>query len=193
MNTVKYLEQMFHSNLKHSSAGHEALKATIVALKGLGNIGILSKSFEQELKEIIVDEDQVEDLKIQIIDTFRKTGCEKTKHFFMDIYQNFSQSVGVRISSYEQFMKCPNYITIKEVKTFLEAERVNQVGSFVWSHLSNLMKTSSPQKLEIQGLLLPELDDKWKIDFRKYSRNYEYSLFFDEYNFGFSGESNGQY
>jgi hypothetical protein len=28
------------------------------------------------------------------------------------------------------------------------------------------------------------------MDFRKFSKNYEYSLFFDEYNFGVTGESN---
>lgn len=28
------------------------------------------------------------------------------------------------------------------------------------------------------------------MDFRKFSKNYEHSLFFDEYNFGLTGESN---
>jgi len=77
------------------------------------------------------------------------------------------------------------------VKAFLDIEHVNQVGSFVWSHLTNLAKTSSPQKLELQGLLADnKLEDKFKLDFRKFSKNYEYSLFFDEYNFGLTGESN---
>lgn len=88
-------------------------------------------------------------------------------------------------------MNCPSYLTIKSVKEFLITENVNQVGSFVWSHLTNLAKTSSPQKVETQGLLADnKLDDKFKMDFRKFSKNYEYSLFFDEYNFGMSGESN---
>lgn len=88
-------------------------------------------------------------------------------------------------------MKCPNYLNIKQLKSFLLREPVNQVGSFVWSHLTNLAKTSSPQKVEMQGLLADlMLDEKFNMDFRKFSKNYEYSLFFDEYNFGLSGESN---
>jgi Domain of unknown function (DUF1943)/Lipoprotein amino terminal region len=186
MNIVKHLEEIVN---KHFNG--ESFEKILVALKGLGNIGIMTNQFEKTLKNILVDENENDDLKVQVIETFRKTNCEKTRHFFMDIYQNFSQSVEVRIYSYLNFMNCPSVHEIKEVKNFLiYHERVNQVGSFVWSHLSNLMKTSSPQKVELQGLLLPQLDDKWKIDFRKYSRNYEYSLFFDEYNFGISGESN---
>jgi len=44
-------------------------------------------------------------------------------------------------------------MTIKDIKSFLQREKVNQVGSFVWSHLKNMAKTSSPQKIEIQALL----------------------------------------
>mgnify|MGYP003476921330 CR=1 FL=1 len=34
------------------------------------------------------------------------------------------------------------------------------------------------------------MDEKFNMDMRKFSKNYEYSLFFDEYNFGVTGESN---
>lgn len=192
MNIVKDLEETFLKYIDQDLNNRIVIENLIVSLKGLGNIGLMTKKFEQHLKELLVDEEKNEDLKLQVIDTFRKTNCERTRTFFMDIYQNFSQSVEVRISSYQQLMKCPTYITIKEIKSFLMVERVNQVGSFVWSHLSNLMKSELPQKLELQGLLLPQLDDKWKIDVRRFSRNYEYSIFFDEYNFGFAGESNGK-
>lgn len=190
MNAVQYLEDMFAKNLQKDSNSQKLLKNSLVALKGLGNIGILTSRFQQLLKELLLDEDVLDDLKVQIIDTFRKINCEKNKDFFMDIYKNFSASVEVRVSSYLQFMKCPNLMMIRNLKEFLKQESVNQVGSFVWSHLQNLMRTSSPQKIELQGLLLPALDDQWKMDFRKYSRNFEYSLFFEEYNFGLSGESN---
>jgi hypothetical protein len=143
MNIVKHLEKIFTDNLSEDIGSVKRLKKLLVALKGLGNIGLLTRSFEQLLKELLIDEETNDDLKLQVIETFRKTSCENTRHFFMDIYQNFSQSVEVRISSYQQFMKCPNYILIKDLKNFLMKEHVNQVGSFVWSHLSNLMKVHS--------------------------------------------------
>lgn len=191
MNIVKYLEGMVEKSIAENQSDKSTQEGLLVALKGLGNIGIISKPFEVKLKEFVIDEDMSEDVKLQAIQVFRKTNCYQTREFFIDIYQNFTQSVETRIASYLQFMRCPSYLTVKDVTAFLDIERVNQVGSFVWSHLTNLEKTSSPQKVELQGLLADnKLNDKFKLDFRKFSKNYEYSLFFDEYNFGLSGESN---
>lgn len=189
MSIVKYLEEMATKNIGMSDK--RSYENVIVALKGLGNIGIFSKNFESWLKNLMIDETITDDIKLQAIQIFRKTNCDNTKEFFIDIYQNFTQTVEIRIASYLQFMKCPSYITIKSVKEFLEKEQIHQVGSFVWSHLTNLAITSAPQKLELQALLADKkLCDKFHMDFRKFSKNYEYSLFFDEYNFGISGESN---
>ena len=60
------------------------------------------------------------------------------------------------------------------------------MGSFVWSHLKNLAKSSLPSKAEAQQLVLDyELIDKFEaLDARKFSRNWEASFFFDEYNAG---------
>jgi hypothetical protein len=48
-----------------------------------------------------------------------------------------------------------------------------------------LLKSSSPSKVEIQALLQDkDLVSKFSSDVRKYSHNYEGSLFFENYNFG---------
>lgn len=191
MNIVKFLETLAMRNLAGDLNDKITYEKAIVALKGLGNVGIMSKSFEDYLKDLIIDETVLDDVKLQIVEVFRKTNCDKSREFFVDIYQNYTQSVEMRIASYLQFMKCPTYKTIKKVKTFLPTESVNQVASFVWSHLTNLAKTSSPQKVELQGLLADNrIDEKNNFDFRKFSKYHEYSLFFEEYNFGISGESN---
>lgn len=65
------------------------------------------------------------------------------------------------------------------------------VGSFVWTHLTNLQETSSRWKQSLR--LLTEnnfLRNKFNTDIRKYSRNYEFSSFFDSVNMGGSVESN---
>lgn len=191
MEIVEFLENLAIRNLNEDLNDNKTYEKAVVALKGLGNIGIISKTFESFLKEKIIDEILMDDIKLQIVEVFRKTECDKTREFFVDIYQNFTQSVELRIASYLQLMKCPTYKTIKTIRTFLPKEEINQVDSFVWSHLTNLAKTSSPQKIEMQGLLADGRSDvKPSFDFRKFSKNYEYSLFFEEYNFGISGESN---
>lgn len=59
------------------------------------------------------------------------------------------------------------------------------VGSFVWTHLTNLQETSVPSKIEIQSLLSNrKFEEKFKSDFRKFSKNIEFSGFYDPLNVG---------
>jgi Lipoprotein amino terminal region len=153
VNVVKYLERIVSENLPKDLNERKTYEKLLVALKGIGNIGHVSKSLRSELQDIIVDESYSDDIKIQAIQVFRKTQCDQTREYFLDIYQNFTQSVEVRIASYLQLMKCPTYLTVNNIKAFLLNERVNQVGSFVFSHLINMARTSSPQKIELQALL----------------------------------------
>lgn len=152
-NIVKYLETIVIENLPKDMSDRKNYEKLIVAMKGIGNIGIVSKTLKNNLIEIIIDESYSDDIKVQAIQLFRKSNCDETKEFFFDIYRNSTQSVEVRINSYLQVMKCPTYLTINEIKEFLNKEKVNQVGSFVWSYLTNLGKTSSPLKVEMQALL----------------------------------------
>ena len=68
---------------------------------------------------------------------------------------------------------------------------LSTVGSFVWTHLTNLQETSSPSKQAIRQMLSSELlRNKFNTDVRKFSRNIEASTFWDELNVGGSVESN---
>lgn len=100
MNSVKYLEEKATDRLRGDLSDKKTHKNLMVALKGLGNIGIISKKFENDLKDLIIDEYQKNDVKLQAIEVFRKTDCDKTRDFFADIYQNTTQSVEIRIASY---------------------------------------------------------------------------------------------
>lgn len=65
------------------------------------------------------------------------------------------------------------------------------VGTFVWSHLKNILTSSSPTRIEIQSLLTDHnLGNKFNTDYRKFSRNYEYSFFSEEYNLGTEHQTN---
>ncbi|KRT82860.1 hypothetical protein AMK59_3749 [Oryctes borbonicus] len=162
-----------------------------VNLKSLSNIGIIRKTFETKLNNII--EDRAIDISIRVtaIETYRRTNCEQTRSYFEDLFRNKEEESEVRIAAYLQVMRCPNYVVVGTIRHSLEVEEVNQVGSFIWSHLHNLLKSSIPSRVEIQGLLSDkELVKKFSTDVRKFSNNYEGSVFFDEYNIGANYESN---
>lgn len=100
MNSIKYLEGIANDKLRGDLSDKQTYESLLVALKGLGNIGIVSKKFEADLKDLIIDEYQKNDVKLQAIEVFRKTNCDNTRDFFVDIYQNMTQSVEIRIASY---------------------------------------------------------------------------------------------
>ena len=88
-------------------------------------------------------------------------------------------------------MECPTESILMDVRRLLEDEEVNQVGSFIWTHLANLMETSSPLKQETRMILeqVP-LEKKFNLDQRKFSRNIELSGFSTMLNAGAAVESN---
>ncbi|XP_017105517.3 uncharacterized protein Apoltp [Drosophila bipectinata] len=163
----------------------------VVLLKGLGNVGVLSPQFVEHLEWVIRDGVAPVDIRLQAILAFRRVDCPRYRNIFLENYANYTLNSELRIYSYLQAMRCPDYISIRAIKSVLEQEQINQVGSFVWSHLTNLAKSNSPVRIEAQGLLLnDDLSERFKMDIRKYSRNYEHSLFFDEYNFGTTTDAN---
>ncbi len=97
----------------------------------------------------------------------------------------------LRINAYLSLMECPTETILMDVKNVLESEEVNQVGSFIWTHLTNLMETSSPLKQETRMILdQVTLSKKFNLDQRKYSRNIELSGFSTMANAGGAVESN---
>ncbi|XP_045507000.1 apolipophorins [Colias croceus] len=164
----------------------------IIAIKALGNIGGFKQEFSDILMNIIGDSLTPVQVRLTAIDAFRRTPCTETSEYFLETFREDLVDVEVRIASYLQVMRCPNLGTIRKVFHALRHEPVNQVATFVWSHLNNLGQSSLPSRVEIQGLLsgheMPQLEDN--PDFRMFSRNYEQSVFFDQYNAGGNYEAN---
>jgi len=77
-----------------------------------------------------------------------------------------------------------NVLTTTHVKWRILFGFYPAVGSFVWTHLQNLKKTSVTCYLELQTMLSGDINKKFNTDVRKFSRNYEYSFFLSEYGVG---------
>ncbi|XP_032670099.1 uncharacterized protein LOC116843644 isoform X1 [Odontomachus brunneus] len=170
-------------------------KETLEALKATGNMGLETKSLRLQLKKCIDDTGGFLPIEIRVaaIDAHRRLpSCEETRdEFFLDYYRNITLDTEIRIASYLQVMRCPDYNVIKTIKHALKVEEVNQVGTFVWSHLTNLFSSSSPTKIEIQSLLTDrDFSKKFNNDIRKFSRNYDGSFFSEEYNIGANYQTN---
>lgn len=163
----------------------------LVTLKAIANIGVTSEQFNEKLRDMIEDDTLQISIRVAAIDAHRRFDCESSRSYFEQIFRNEVEDVEVRIASYLQVMRCPTYLVMRTIKHTLEHEEVNQVGSFVWSHLHNLLKSSIPSRVEIQGMLSDDdLSKKFSSDMRKFSHNFEGSVFFEDYNVGANYESN---
>lgn len=151
----------------------------------------MSKAFRYTLREYIENNEIPVEVRLNIVGAHRRTDCEKNRDYFLDTYRSITTNTEIRIAAYLETMRCPDYLTVKHIKYILENEEVNQVGSFVWSHLKNIAKSASPVRVAAQALLVDDdLGKKYRLDFRKFSHNFEHSLFFDEYNVGVSSDAN---
>ncbi|ESP00733.1 hypothetical protein LOTGIDRAFT_98146, partial [Lottia gigantea] len=129
------------------------------------------------------------DIRIAALQAYRRMPC--TRQPVKEIFMNEETDSELRITAYVTMMECPDVKTLEMVRERLETEHVNQVGSFIWSHLTNLMETASPHKQAVREILEDEvLKRNFDLDKRKYSRNYEGSFFSNRYNVGAMVESN---
>ncbi|XP_046620371.1 uncharacterized protein LOC124305239 [Neodiprion virginianus] len=192
---LRYVEAKIEKGCRRKSHSTLETKQTLEALKSIGNMGLEIEGLREILKGCIEGAGGylTMETRVAAIDAHRRLpSCQETRDaFFLNLYRNSSQDTELRIASYLQVMRCPDYNVIKIIKHTLKEEEVNQVGSFVWSHLKNLLKSSSPSRIEVQSLLMDrDLGKKFDSDIRKFSRNYESSFFSDEYNVGANYQTN---
>jgi hypothetical protein len=111
------------------------------------------------------------------------------KSSILSIFTNVEEDSEIRIAAYKSLMACPSDELLNTIKVTLGKEEVNQVGSYVWSHLTNLMETADPHKQTIRSIIEDEtLLKEFDMDKRKFSRNYEKSLFLEKLNTGATAE-----
>ncbi|XP_017783637.1 PREDICTED: uncharacterized protein LOC108567594 [Nicrophorus vespilloides] len=186
---MKEIEKPLRTNCVPT--GLDSSHDILLALKGIGNAGTTTSL--HLLKTCYSNEDISIELRLATIAAHRRISC--SKNFNLDDFNKYfakpRENIEIRIASYLAMMQCASYASFAQVKDVLMKEETNQVGSFVWTHLTNLQETSAQWKQGIRQLLENEfLKNKFNTDIRKYSRNYEASAFLDSAGMGAAIESN---
>ena len=63
-------------------------------------------------------------------------------------YENEDFDSELRVAAYLALMRCPSEKTMQNMAASLVTEKDDNVGAFVYSHLTNLRKTSDPHRQE---------------------------------------------
>jgi len=185
---VRSIEEMLGSNCDVNDA--ESRMRVMYALKALGNAGraVTSSSI---ISACAMNTNIEADIRVAALQAFRRVQCSADRGSAMSLFQNAQEDAEIRINAYLAVMSCPSSDSLLKVKMALSGEVVNQVGSFVWTHLTNLQETASIFKQDIRNILHDaKLREDYDCDARKYSHNYEKSFFSEYLNIGGQVESN---
>ncbi|ELU16129.1 hypothetical protein CAPTEDRAFT_33454, partial [Capitella teleta] len=189
---VQSIIRMFNERLRYNCRleDDEQHDDMLAALKALGNTGH-AESAAPTLFRCANNNDLSMELRVAALQAFRRMACLADSTELLNILENTQVDSELRIHAYLVLMACPQESTLQRVVFMLQTEEVNQVGSFIWTHLTNLQETSNPHKQQIRAILeSEELKKTFDMDKRKFSRNIEMSLFSELLNMGGSVESN---
>ena len=187
-NDVQEIITIFQNNLGSDCSGDS--NVVLMSLKALGNTGLTRRHMDV-LNRCIANEALSLDVRVAAINSLRRIHCSVDNGGLMDLLQSTFADAELRINAYLVLMQCPTEKLISKVQKILEKEEINQVGSFIWTHLTNLKESSSPLKRNIQDILEDkQLKKSFDLDKRKYSRNIEWSAFSDALSAGVAVDSN---
>lgn len=100
------------------------------ALKAIGNMGLERDGLLDKLEVCMENKGGFISMETRIaaIDAHRRLpSCQKTRdRVFLPYYRNVTLEPEIRIASYLQAMRCPDYNVVKTIKHTLKEEPINQ-------------------------------------------------------------------
>ncbi|XP_060549044.1 uncharacterized protein LOC117673079 [Pantherophis guttatus] len=129
-------------------------------LNAIGNAGLAATSLTTPLSSCAVLKTNPTEIRLAAIEAFRRIPCAANRAVLLRLFQTYDENVEIRIASYLMAMKCPSKDLFNHIKWTLQEERSSQVGSFVWSHLSELLRTEDPLKQHLRKSLPEDIIPK---------------------------------
>uniref|UniRef100_A0A5F9CPF4 Vitellogenin domain-containing protein n=1 Tax=Oryctolagus cuniculus TaxID=9986 RepID=A0A5F9CPF4_RABIT len=170
-----------------------------VVLKAIGNAGLAAAALTPVLSACASLWSVRPELRLAAIQAFRRVPCSADRSALSRLYRAPEEDAEIRITAYLALMRCPGPEVFAQVRRTQAAERSTQVGSFVWSHLLQLLETDDPLKQALRDALPEDIvsqelrPDGWKhssysdVTFRSASgslgANLERSLLFSPSSF----------
>ncbi|XP_030016477.1 uncharacterized protein LOC115437389 [Sphaeramia orbicularis] len=146
------------------------VKELLYALKSVGNAGLWAGAFIPLLTRCAVSPSAALELRLAAVQAFRRIPCSDNRSVLLQLYRSSQEDPEVRTAAYQQIMRCPDQDLFRTVKETLRNETSSQVGSYVWSHLTNVLRSEDPMKQTlIQSLPDDIISRDFEAEFLKYS------------------------
>ncbi|XP_032387729.1 apolipophorins [Etheostoma spectabile] len=182
---VRTFIQTLKETLKEGSKGEQPTRVKmlsdehelIYALKSVGNTGLSAPVFIPLLNHFMLDHSTTLELRLAAIQAFRRFPCSADRSVLLQLYCFSQEDPEVRIAAYQQLMHCPDQHVFEVVKMTLRNETSSQVGSYVWSHLTNVLRSEDPMKqVLIESLPDNIISRDFEAEFFKFSSYSDYTV-----------------
>ncbi|ELW67642.1 hypothetical protein TREES_T100018447 [Tupaia chinensis] len=124
-----------------------------LVLKAVGNAGLAATALVPSLSACVSLRGISPEVRLGAIQAFRRVPCSADRAVLSRLYQDPEEDAEIRINAYLALMKCPGEEVFAQVRRTLAGEQSTQVGSFVWSHLLQLLETGDPLKRALRDAL----------------------------------------
>ncbi|KAK8394999.1 hypothetical protein O3P69_006037 [Scylla paramamosain] len=156
------------------------------ALRALGNAGVVPQGNFPE--KCYKSKMLPTELRVAALQTLRRGGCSGSEAPWK-ILEDESDGVEVRVAAYLALQPCATVTPqfFPRLQKLLEKEQVNQVGSFIWTHVHNLAEQPAANQEGQQLARLAAqltLNNKFNTNPFQASRNYRLAQFSEAMGFG---------
>lgn len=163
----------------------------IAALKAIRNSKYLDDQNIEKIVAVAKDKTVHDRVRVAALEALTAKCSPKWKKPIIAILGDKEEDSEVRIKAYLSLVECPCSVVASAVKEIIDVETINQVGSFVTSHLRNLRASTDPNKQDAKRHLGEiRSQKKFPEDFRKFSFNNEFSYNIDTLGLGSTVEQN---
>ncbi|KAM7228105.1 hypothetical protein CapIbe_020559 [Capra ibex] len=122
----------------------------LFVLKAIGNAGRAATALTHKLSTCASLRSCPPEIRLGAIQAFRRVPCSADRSVLSSLYQNAEEDSEIRINAYLALMRCPGEEVFAQVRHTQAEEQSTQVGSFVWSHLLQLLETDDPLKQSLR-------------------------------------------
>uniref|UniRef100_A0A3B3R7Z2 Vitellogenin domain-containing protein n=1 Tax=Paramormyrops kingsleyae TaxID=1676925 RepID=A0A3B3R7Z2_9TELE len=155
---MEILKEMLEDHPREG--GEPQLAEKLHVLKAVGNAGLAAATLVPELAACAQNQSVPIELRLAAIQAYRRIPCSAERQALLRLYRSPQEDVEVRIAAYQQLMRCPERDVLRKVRATLRDERSSQVGSYVWSHLTQIQKTDDPLKQDLMEALPDDIISK---------------------------------
>lgn len=130
-------------------------------------------------------------IRVAALQAFAANPCNKKLQLAATtVMKNREEDSEVRIEAYLAAIECPSGTLANDVQALLDSEPINQVGSFINTHLNSIKASTDPKREATRGHFRNlRTSKKYPFDPRRYSFNREVSYAIDSLGLGSSVDS----